>query len=366
MKNNQVNSTLQSVAFSLIILISIGWLLYVGASLIIPFIFAILLAVFLYPVEKKLRKIFKWKGVSIPFSFLVLFVPFIAITTLFSYQFISIVESLPAINDSMQVGLDRILSKINQVVPFINLDSQSLLGSSEEQGLKGPLKFIGQGLLSTTEIIASVGMTLLYAFFLLYYRESIKNFIIYQFRKSARPDIEETLSKIKETIQSYIGGLGIVVIILSIMNCIGLSLIGIEHAIFWGVLAGILAIIPYFGTMLGGILPFTYALATSDASWQPYAVIIYYILIQQIEGNFITPKIVGDKVDINPLFALLSLVFFGSFWGLGGILLALPVISIVKIIMSNFDGTLPFAVLMSSDIGLKKGVFKKIANINQK
>lgn len=76
----------------------------------------------------------------------------------------------------------------------------------------------------------------------------------------------------------------------------------------------------------------------------------YYLFIQQLEGNFITPKIVGDKVDINPLFAILALLFFGSFWGIAGVILALPLISIVKIILEHFDETKALSILMSSDI----------------
>jgi len=360
---NTKNVVIQDIAYSLIILISLGWLLHIGSSLIIPFVFAILLAVFLYPIEKRIRKIVKWKGVSILLSFICLAIPFLIITTLFSYQLVSIIESLPSINDSMLLGIDKILAKINRLLPFMDLDSDTLLGSGEgTQDLQGPLKFIGQGLLSTTGIIAALGMSILYSFFLLYYRNSFKNFIVYQFEKSSRMDIKETLSEIKETIQSYIGGLGIVIIILSVMNSIGLTLIGIEHAIFWGVLAGMLAIIPYIGTLLGGLLPFVFALATTDAQWQPIAVVVYYLFIQQVEGNFITPKIVGDKVDINPLFAIIALVFFGTFWGIAGIILALPIISIVKIVLTNFESTLPYAILMSSDISNKKGIFKRIAN----
>ena len=155
--------------------------------------------------------------------------------------------------------------------------------------------------------------------------------------------------------------MALVVIILGVLNSIGLSFIGIEYAIFWGALAGLLSVIPYIGTLIGGALPFVFALSTAESSWQPYAVIGYYLFIQQVEGNLITPKIIGDKVDINPLFAIFSLVFFGSLWGVGGVVLALPLISIFKIILSQFDATKHISVLMSSDINNKKGIFKKLA-----
>ena len=189
----------------------------------------------------------------------------------------------------------------------------------------------------------------------------MENFVVYQFEKRARLDIKDTLIKIKETVQSYIGGLGIVTLLLTVLNSLGLWIIGIDYPIFWGALSGLLCVVPYVGSFLGGLLPFLYALTTADQSWQPVALVLYYGAVQQIEGNFITPNIVGDKVDINPMFAILSLIFFGSFWGIGGMLLALPMVSIIRIILSQFDSTKAVALLMSASIHQNADEFRRIA-----
>jgi len=340
-----------------------GWLLYIGSHLILPLIFAAILATFLNPLEKKLKPIVKYKWISITLCFLALILPFLIISTLFSFQLISIVESMPTIGSNMEIGLDKVLNKIEDVIPFLKLERTSLLPTSEQSNLTGPIKLLTKGLASTTNLLASLGLTFIYAFLLLFYKVSFNNFLIYQFDKENRRNVKEVIQEIKDTIQAYIGGMGLVMLILSIANSVGLYLIGIEYALFWGILAGILAVIPYIGTLIGGLLPFIYALATADYSWQPSAVIIYYLFIQQLEGNFITPTIVGDKVDINPLFAIMSLVFFGSFWGIAGVILALPIISIIKIVLSLFPESLPYATLMSSDVKNKKGIFKQLSNL---
>ena len=327
-----------------------------------PIIFAILLSVFLNPLDNKIRPQVKIKWVSIVICFLSIIFPILLITTLFSFQFVNIIDSMPSIYNGVTDGTEKLFQKINNIVPFANLNVDTIFQQGEDSDIKGPLKIVGQGLLSTSTLLGSTGLVMIYTFLFLYYKESFKTFIIYAFEKENRPEIKETLNEIKETIQSYIGGLGLVVVILSVLNTIGLYLIGIEHAIFWGTLAGFLAIIPYIGTLIGGLLPFIYALSTAEASWQPYAVLLYYLIIQQVEGNFITPKIVGDKVDINPLFAIFALVFFGSFWGVGGIILALPLISITKIIFSYFGKTKALSVLMSSDISSKKVISEKNQN----
>lgn len=341
---------LQKICYSLIIILISGYILHIGSPIIIPIIFAVLVGVFLNPLDNKIRPIVKIKWLSIVLCFLAMIIPFVLITTVFSFQLINIFESLPSISENLSDGLDKLVKTVNKKIPSVELTTDTLMEKSEDSDMKGPLKLIAQGVASTSTIIASTGLVFIFSFLLMYYKSSFKRFIIQSFEKSSRPDIKETLKKIKDTIQSYIGGLGLVIVILSTLNTIGLTLIGIEHAIFWGCLAGALAIIPYIGTMLGGLLPFIFALSSAEASWQPYAVIVYYLIIQQIEGNFITPKIVGDKVDINPLFALIAILFFASYWGIAGVILALPLISILKIILAQFKQTENLSILMSSDI----------------
>lgn len=270
-------------------------------------------------------------------------------------------DSLPSIENNIKEGFDHALNKVDEAIPFADINSKSINFFKSESIPEGSLEVVRQSVAISAGFLVSTGLCLLYTFFLLYYRKSFKNFIIYQFEKENRPDIKDTLTEIKETVKSYVGGVGTVMIILSVLNSIGLTIIGIDHPLFWGVLAGILAVIPYVGTALGGMLPFLYALSTTDTVWQPVSIVVYYMIIQQVEGNFITPKIVGDKVDINPFFAILSIVILGSMWGVGGVILALPLISILRIILSQFQGTEPLSILMSSHI-MDKGKFKKWAD----
>jgi len=357
--NNQLS--LQDIAYFVIVLLGVGWVSYIAVSLWMPLIFATIIAIFLYPINKFYQKKINIRAISIILSFLTIILPLVLVIFLFSIQFLDIMDSLPSIGENLKVGIKKAVSKINGTLPMLNLKTEAILSGGMGKSIDGPLSAISKGLITSTSIIVNIALCFIYTFFILYYRKSIKNFIVYQFEKRARKEVRETLKEIQETVQAYIGGLGIVMVILTFLNTLGLYLIGIDHAFFWGALAGLLAVIPYIGTLLGGLLPFLYALATADANWQPIAVLVYYGLIQQIEGNLITPKIVGDKVDINPLFAIVSLLAFGSLWGVGGVVLALPIISIIRIIFERFESTEPIAMLLSTDINSKPGQFKKWA-----
>jgi predicted PurR-regulated permease PerM len=141
-----------------------------------------------------------------------------------------------------------------------------------------------------------------------------------------------TLHKIERVVRSYILGMFIVILIVAVLNSLGLMLLGIQHAIFFGVLAAILIVIPYVGIIVGSLLPILFALVTKDSLWYPVGVLGLFWGVQVLEGNFITPNIVGNKVSINPFAAILALFFSGIVWGIPGMVLSIPLLAIFKVI----------------------------------
>ncbi len=152
-------------------------------------------------------------------------------------------------------------------------------------------------------------------------------------------------------------GQGLVIIILGLLIGSGLWLIGVPYPFFWGFLAGFLEIIPYVGTSIGGILPVFYMLMIADNFWQPLAVVGLYIIVQQIEGNFISPNVMGTSIKINPLFIILGLFVGGIMWGISGMILALPILAISKEFFRSFDTLVPLSYLMEDGLARKKDIF---------
>ncbi len=356
-----INLKLPSIAYGLIITIAVGWLAIIGSSIILPIAYGILLAIILNPIEKRIRKKFKFPFLSIVSTYIIFLIPFLTIAYVVFIQLANILESLPTVSTNAKDILNKATNKIYDLIPFLEKGKEIIPPSDIQDYLDGPLNVLQNSIVSSSQALFSIALAILYSFFFLYYSKSIRSFIIHQFNKSSRPDIRETISKIKTTIQAYIGGLGKVIAILAILNSLGLYIIGVDYALFWGILAGLLAVLPYIGTLIGGLLPFVYSLATADYSWQPGAVAIYYFIIQQVEGNIITPKVVGNQVDLNPLFAIFALVFFGTIWGIGGIVLSLPLMAVIRIVLAHFESTLPLAVLMGSSVADKSEKFKEIA-----
>jgi predicted PurR-regulated permease PerM len=122
--------------------------------------------------------------------------------------------------------------------------------------------------------------------------------------------------------------------------------LGIDHAIFFGILSGVLTIIPYIGIIIGALFPLIMALITKDSLWYAVGVVIVFTVVQFLEGNFITPRITGSKVSINALAAIIALVIGGKILGVAGMILAIPAIGVLKIVLSHSQHLKPFVILL--------------------
>src|SRR5690606_29740687 len=134
--------------------------------------------------------------------------------------------------------------------------------------------------------------------------------------------------------------------IVAVLNTVGLMVLGIEYAWFFGTLASLLMLLPYIGIAIGSILPAIFALATKDSYWYAVGVIAWFQVVQFLEANIITPNIVGGKVSINPLMAIISIILGGMLFGMAGLILALPVTATIKVLFDATPETQPFGFLI--------------------
>lgn len=142
--------------------------------------------------------------------------------------------------------------------------------------------------------------------------------------------VTETISDINGVLSKFIRGALLDALIIAILSSIGLSIMGLEAAVFIGVFAGICNVIPYFGPVIGMVPAFLMGLFT-QGFWEGTIAVIILFVIQQIDANLIYPKIVGSSTGLHPLMVLLAVSVFGYFGGILGMLLAVPLAGIIQI-----------------------------------
>ena len=145
----------------------------------------------------------------------------------------------------------------------------------------------------------------------------------------------------------------IVVVILGLLNAIGLWIIGLENALFFATFAALLAVIPYIGIIIGSLPAVLYALLFSGSLWMPLGVIAVFAVVQFLEGNFITPNIIGSRVSINPFMALVALIIGGQIWGIVGMIIFVPFVGILKCIFDEVEDLRPYGYLLGNTVEYK-------------
>jgi predicted PurR-regulated permease PerM len=196
--------------------------------------------------------------------------------------------------------------------------------------------------LSTTYLAYFFIQVPIYIFLFLLYRNKFMEFFL-----AYHADTNMKWKKdIDGVVRGYISGLAIVVLIAGALNSIGLTLLGVEHAVFFGFLSGTLTLIPYIGITIGATLPALFALVTKDSAWYAVGVIALHAFVQFLEGNFITPKITGSKISVNAMAAILALLLGGAILGIAGMILAVPAVGVLKILIAGSPDLKPFVILL--------------------
>jgi predicted PurR-regulated permease PerM len=338
-------------------------ILYIGNEIIVPLIFAIIIAILLHPVVNFLvrKKINRVPAIIITLSLTIIVT--IAFGTLLFSQAIRFSESWPIL-----VG--KFTGVINQTTTwasgYFNIDPQNIHDWVTKT--KSELIHINSAVLGKTLITLGSGIVILllvpvYIFLILFYHPILIEFIHRLFIKNDQSQVKEIITQIKTVIQRYLIGLVIEFVLVSVLNTSALLILGIDYAILLGILGGLLNIIPYIGGIVAVGLPMMIALVTKDSAWHPLYVLAAYYFIQLIDNNYIVPKIVASKVKINALFSIIVVFVGNAMWGVPGMFLSLPLLAIVKLIFDHIEPLKPWGFLLGDTMPslLKiKPIFKKI------
>jgi putative heme transporter len=328
---------LDSIYKSLMILALVITGLILTKDIVMPIAFAALFSVVLLPLvkrfEKRTGRIF-----SITLVLLIAFSVMVLVSWFVIAQLSSLAQSLPDLEDKFYGLINKTSDSVNELLKIDTHEQTQIL----QDGLKNLSTYFGTVLLSTSYFAYFFIQVPIYIFLFLLYRERFKDFLL-----AIRPGSDlKWKDEIQVVVRGYISGLTLVVIIAGILNSIGLLILGVEHAIFFGFLSGTLTMIPYIGITIGATLPTLVALVTKDSAWYAVGVIAVHGVVQFLEGNFITPKITGSKISINALAAIVALLVGGKIWGIAGMILAVPAVGILKILVSYSSSLKPFVILL--------------------
>ncbi len=296
----------------LLILVLFFHSLIYASQVIIPIIFSLFLALIISPLVSFFEKKKIPTALSIIISLLVITLTLGGGIYFISVQGKNLILDLPDLTEKFHRTIDEISRSLDSI-SNLSTRPMELLKQNSNKLMESVSNLLTNALSLTGNLITFATLVPIYVFFMLLYKNNFKLFLIEL--DDADENYVTMASEANKMVHSYIVGLSIVITIIAVLNTIGLYALGLKYALFMGVLSAVLTVIPYIGIFIGGLVPVVVALITKDSLFYPLAVIGIMAFVQFLEGNFITPKIVGSQVNVNPLAAIIALIIGANVWG---------------------------------------------------
>ncbi len=326
---------------TLLIFLVIAGLIFAKAFLIPLFIGSILATLFI-PFSNLLEKYGIPKVLAAFICLLTLVLIMSGLVALLAWKIAELVNDVELIKQkAIASGVEAQEYIFNHL--GISVEQQSNILKQEQPSLSSIMQLTFS---SITSLITNLILLLAYVFFLLYYRKHIKQFFLKLAKPAQQQEMSEILSKATHVSQQYLFGLSKMIVCLWIMYSIGFSILGVKNAIFFAILCGLLEIVPFVGNITGTTLTVLVTALHGAPLSVLGGIVAVYGTVQFIQGWVLEPLILGPQVKINPLFTIIALVVGELIWGIPGIILAIPLTAILKIVCDHIESLKPYGFLI--------------------
>ena len=322
-------------------------MLSIGQDIILPIIYAILIAILLSPVVNFLVKKKLNRGIAIGIVLLFSVLILVTLFLLLSSQTTRLIEAWPKLAQKFNDLLGNFVKWVSAYFHISSSKIDSWISSTKKDMMSNSNAAIGMTITTIGGFMATVFLTPVYIFMILFYRVHILNFIHQLFGANNNKKIGDILKVSKTIVQSYLVGLFAEFSIIATLNSIGLLIIGLDYAVLLGIGGALLNVIPYLGGLVAVGIYMIIALITKSPDYVAYVAIMYFI-IQLLDNNFIVPKVVGSKVKLNALISLLTVIAGAALWGIPGMFLSIPLTAILKVFCDRINGLKPFGYMLGN------------------
>jgi len=337
---------LASVLISILLL---GYLAKIGDTILIPMILGLLFSLLLIPLSNFLERRFRFPRTLAGILSVILFFGVLGYGLfLLASQLTLLKEDFPAFKQQIMDGVGTLQTWVSQQFGIQHKDQIDFINKTASKSVDSGTLFLGTALVSLSSMFILFVFTFLYTFFLLIYRGHIVKFLLFANRVEDRPIVIDMVKQVQYVVKKYLIGLLIQMSLVSLLVFIVLSLIGVKYSLLLALITGVFNVLPYVGIFSSMLIIAILTFATSSFT-HVVLVIIALIIIHMIDSNFIVPKIVGSKVKVNSLFAMLSIIIGEMLWGISGMFLAIPILAIVKIVMDRIKELKPWGFLLGEE-----------------
>ncbi len=311
-------------------------LLWFLGDVILPFVLGGAIAYFLDPVADRLEKMGFSRAVSVTIITLIALMIFVVMALLviptLVEQTANLINIAPQLFNDLQAFLT---DRFPQLVDDTSTLRQSLISVGETIQERGGqlIETVLSSVSSLINVVVLLVIVPVVAFYLLYDWDRMVAEIDRLLPRDHAPVIRQLAGEIDDTLAAFIRGMGTVCLVLGTYYAVALMVVGLQFGLVVGAFAGLITFIPYIGALLGGALAIGLALFQFWGDWVSIGLVAGIFMIGQVlEGNVLTPKLVGSSVGLHPVWLIFALSVFGALFGFVGMLVAVPVAAAIGVL----------------------------------
>lgn len=339
-------SLLRAVLFLLLIFLVVAGL-YFAKPFLVPVCFGALLAMFFLPLSRWFERRKIPKGLAILFCILLFLGVITIIILVISRQVTDLTGEVTDIENKvrqMVAGIEQFIT--NHFGIPVKQQEKLWQQQTQNSAANSILSNIGSILAG---LLVDFILCLVYIFLFMYYRTRIKKFILQLIPNQQKQNAQQVIHDIQKVTQQYLTGIGWMILCLWVMYSIGFSIVGVKYAVFFAILCGLLEIVPFIGNFTGNLLAILMVIIQGGGTGMVLAVVVTYATVQFLQTYLLEPLVVGAGVNINPLFTIIILVLGELIWGIPGMIVAIPLLGVVKIICDHIEPLKPYGFLIGHD-----------------
>ena len=310
------------------------FLIYNLSAIMLPFVAGFAIAYLLDPVADRLEavglpRIAATATITIAFMILIVVSIFLGLPII-AEQVVTLLEVMPDHVERLRIWAGDLGSneQTSQVIERLSQDALNTVGMLGQELFLKSLSFLN--------VVALLVVTPVVAVYILNDWDRMVAAIDSHLPPQKAPQIREIARQIDDVLTGFVHGQGVVCLFLGTFYALGLYFIGLEGGVLTGMLAGLVSFIPYIGAVFGVTVAVILGIFQFWPDWQPFALMALVFGVGQfIEGNFLTPRRIGERVRLHPVWIMFALLAFGSLFGFLGLLLAVPVAATLGVLVRS-------------------------------
>ncbi|HVH86669.1 MAG TPA: AI-2E family transporter [Terriglobales bacterium] len=337
-------ATITQVTLTILVVLAICYF----AKLVLVTIFtSILIAFILDPIVRQLGRIRVPRSVGSAIAVLLMLGVLYGLSYFFYQRAVDFAHQLPQMSGEFrkvvskyQKSAEDIRQSAQQVIPKTNTDKQTVpVKVQQESSIRGLIT--GAGIANVGEALLTMAFIPFLVYFMLTWQEHARRSTVRLFPPESRLKVYTTLGKISEMMRGFIVGNFVIGIFMSIGSVIVFAFLHLPYFYFLGFISGFLSLVPYLGVAFAMLPP----IASGAGVLHGTGIIVIAAVVLGLHVfsmNVLYPKVIGGRLELNPLAVTLGLLIWGWIWGAMGLILAVPVLGTIKIVCDNIEGLEPF------------------------